>query len=510
MKRRALIVLVGVAVLLALAAPAALAYSGLRVTAISPNVAGNGEVVECAVGGSFFTPIDHVITHTPEFTLWNGSTAIYGTTKSVTPAGNVAWVRFYIPIDAPAGLYDLEATQEYDGFVYSDWRSQAFQVVQKPVILRLEPGTVVAGSGDLKLVVNGLNFIRVYMPQPQASEIQVNGTPLATTVESSTRLSATIPAFLLASIGTLKVVVINTGTKTIPETQSAPADFVVKAPGAPVVTACSPTTGWAGAVNNPVLTVTGSNFVSGSHIMFGTVEKTDTTFVSATQLTVPLSAADLATATTVAVGVKNPPSSLSAATVPLTIQQETTAPSVTIAGATDGGWYNAPVPLTFTATDAQSGVQKIQYMAPPAVAAWTDGTTYTVPALDGPVTVSAQALDWCNKAGSASITVHIDTSKPGTQTLGSVTVKKGKTATLRFRVTEPANGSPTVQATLKIAKSNGRVVLTIPVPNTPVNVDRGQPFQCNLAKGTYTWSVEATDLAGNQQANIAKAKLTVK
>ncbi len=510
MKRRALIVLVCVAVLLAVAAPSALAFSGLRVNAISPNVAGNAEVVDCAVGGSFFTPIDHVFTYLPQFTLWNGPAHIDGITTSVTPAGNVAWVRFYVPIDAPAGLYDLEATQESYGFVYNDWRAQAFQVVQKPVILRLEPGSVVAGSGDLKLAVNGLNFIQVYMPQPQQSEIQVNGTSLATTYESSTRLTCTVPASMLATIGTLKVVVVNTGTKTVPEMQSAAADFLVKAPGAPVVTACSPTTGWAGYVNNLVLTVTGSNFVNGSHVMFGTTEKTNTTFVSATQLTVPLSAADLANAGTVAVGVKNPPSSLSAATVPFAIQAETTTPAVTIAGATDGGWYNAAVPLTFTATDAQSGVQKIQYMAPPAVAAWTDGTTYTVPAVEGPVTVSAQALDWCNKAGSAGITVHIDTSKPATKTLGSVTVTKGRTATLRFRVTEPANGSPTCQVTLKVAKSNGKVVLTIPVPNTPVNVDRGQPFTCNLAKGTYTWSVEATDLAGNQQANIATAKLKVK
>ena len=54
------------------------------------------------------------------------------------------------------------------------------------------------------------------------------------------------------------------------------------------------------------------------------------------------------------------------------------------------------------------------------------------------------------------------------------------------------------------------MVKSFPVANVPVNSDRRQSFACNLAKGTYKWYVYATDLAGNQQANVASAKLTVK
>jgi hypothetical protein len=513
MKRRVLFVLVCVAALLVVAAPAAQASGDLYLYDISPNHGGSGELVNCVIQGNFYHPINH-LNFAPEFSLRNGSTVIPGTTHNVAADGSYAIASFYIPVDAPAGLYDLHASQTVGLLTYTYTRMYAFQVVLRPVITGLDPMSAVAGSGELKLVVKGFNFVKVYMPLPQQSELQVNGSPVATTYESSTRLSATLPASLLASVGTLKVVVVTSGTKTIPEVWSNTVDFPVKAPPAPVVSACSPTTAWAGYVKNDVvLTVTGSNFISGSHIMFGATEKTNTTFVSGTQLTVPLTAADLATAGTVAVGVKNPPfppGTPSAATVPFAVQQETTTPVVTIAGATDGGWYNAAVPLTFTATDGQSGVQKIQYMAPPAVTAWTAGTTYTVPAVEGPVTVSAQALDWCNLAGNAGITVHIDTSKPGTRTLGNATVKKGNTAKLKFSVSEPASGSPTVNVTLKIARSNGTVVKTIPVANVPVNSNRSQAFVCNLAKGTYRWSVYAVDLAGNEQANVATAKLTVK
>ena len=94
-----------------------------------------------------------------------------------------------------------------------------------------------------------------------------------------------IPASLVASPGTLQLVVVNSGTKYDPEVWSNPFLYAVTAPPAPVVTACSPTSVWAGYVGNVTLTVSGSNFVGTSRIALNGVEKTNTTFVSATQLT---------------------------------------------------------------------------------------------------------------------------------------------------------------------------------------------------------------------------------
>jgi hypothetical protein len=263
-----------------------------------------------------------------------------------------------------------------------------------------------------------------------------------------------------------------------------------------------------------VLTVTGTNFLNGSRIVINGGEKSATTFVSATQLSVPLTPADMALpVANLTVSVKNPPfppgtSSAGALLVPL--QQETTTPTVTIGGA-DSDWHNSPVPLSFVATDGQSGIQKVQYMAPPGVATWADGASYTVPTTSqGSIPVSVQALDWCNKVGTAQATVNIDTTEPGTEALGNVSVKKGKTAKLKYRIEEPAGLSPTADVVIKIKRGNGSTAKTLKENDAPVNSTRTESFKCNLGKGTYTWYVYATDLAGNKQENVAKAKLTVK
>ncbi|MCU0972042.1 MAG: hypothetical protein MUF57_09745 [Gammaproteobacteria bacterium] len=291
--------------------------------------------------------------------------------------------------------------------------------------------------------------------------------------------------------------------------------FRVTAAPPPTVTAVNPTSVWAGCVKTDiVLTVSGTNFVNGSRIVMDSVETTGTAFVSATKLTVPLTPALMATpAASLMVTVRNPPfppGTPSVAGLPLALQPETTTPRVTISGA-DGRWHNTPVALKFTAADEQSGVQKIQYMCAPAVPAWTDGVAYTVPtSTQGAVIVSVQALDWCNKVGSAQATVNIDTTKPQTKTLGNVSVKRGKSASFKYSITKPAGLSPTADVTIKITKSGGKVVKSISAADVPVNSDQAKSFKCTLAKGKYTWSVYATDLAGNKQKNVATGVLTVK
>ena len=88
-------------------------------------------------------------------------------------------------------------------------------------------------------------------------------------------------------------------------------------------------------------------------------------------------------------------------------------------------------------------MQKVEFRAPPAVGAWTVGAGYTVPVSEqGSIPVLVQAFDWCDRIGTAQVTVKIDTTRPRTQTLGNVTVKTGQTAVLRYRVTEPSGLSP--------------------------------------------------------------------
>jgi len=144
------------------------------------------------------------------------------------------------------------------------------------------------------------------------------------------------------------------------------------------------------------------------------------------------------------------------------------------------------------------------------VAAWTDGTSYTVPVTtQGAITVNAQALDWCNKVGTASATVNIDTTKPTTAALNDVSVKRNKTAKLNFSITEPAGLSPSAKVVIEIKRSKS-TAKTITIASAPTNAPQTYSFKCKLAKGTYKWYVSATDLAGNPQANVASATLKVK
>lgn len=374
-----------------------------------------------------------------------------------------------------------------------------------PAIASLDPSGAVAGAAGFDLVVVGRDFLT----GADGAVVLWNGAPLATKRDSATRLTAAVPAGLVAVPGVAAVSVRN-GAAGAPV--SDVKSFTIGNP-VPAVTSVTPSVLWAGSVaTDVVLVVAGADFISGARVLLNGVERPGTTFVGATQLTTPLTPGDMGAVGTLAVTVKNPPlppGVAGAGSVELPVRADTTEPAVTIAGA-DDQWHRKPVPLTFTATDAQSGVQKVEFRAPPAVGAWTEGAGYTVPvSSQGSIPVLVQAFDWCNHVGTAQVTVKIDATRPTTQTLGNVTVKKGRTAVLKYRVTEPSGLSPTADVVIVI-KKGAATVKTFAAQTVPVNAAQGESFTCTLGKGRYTWWVYATDLAGNKQKNVAQAGLTVK
>jgi len=72
--------------------------------------------------------------------------------------------------------------------------------IPTPVIGSLSPAAVQVGSGAFTLTVNGSGF-------GANSVVLWNGTTLATTLVSSSQLTAPIPASLVASAGTATVTV---------------------------------------------------------------------------------------------------------------------------------------------------------------------------------------------------------------------------------------------------------------------------------------------------------------
>jgi hypothetical protein len=378
-----------------------------------------------------------------------------------------------------------------------------------PVITTLDPASVSAGSPAFELAVGGSGFATGI----GGAIVLWNGTALTTRRDSADHLTATVPDTMVTAAGTATVTVRNGGLGA--RVSNALAFTIAeKAPAAiPAITSITPSQVWAGSVRSETtLTVTGSGFTTASRISLGSVIKM-AGYVDGTRLTLPLLPGDIASAGTIKVGVMNPPfppGTPSAATVPLEVRPETTDPSVIVDGA-GSGWHNAPVRLTFLANDLQSGVQKVQYVAPPAVPTWTDGTAYVVPVdKQGAVTVTVQAFDWCDRVGTASAVVHIDTTPPETATLGRAAVRKGRTAILRYRVSEPSDLSPSADVRILVKRRNGTVARTLEVAGAQMNKNISCRFKCGLRKGTYTWYVYATDLAGNVQANVATAKLVVR
>ena len=127
------------------------------------------------------------------------------------------------------------------------------------------------------------------------------GTSPAITPSSvtGTQIVATIPAADIATAGTVNVTVTNPADGGTSNAQS----FTINNPP-PTVTSLSPTSANAGGVAF-TLTVNGTGFVSTSVVKFNGGAKT-TTFVSATQLTAMITAADIATTGTATVTVTNP------------------------------------------------------------------------------------------------------------------------------------------------------------------------------------------------------------
>jgi hypothetical protein len=103
-----------------------------------------------------------------------------------------------------------------------------------------------------------------------------------------------------------------------------------------------------------------------------------------------------------------------------------------------------------------------------------------------------------------------DTIRPTVAAPAKASVVKGKKATLRYRVDDAEPNLGTASALITIRDRRGKVVKTLRPGAVTVNTPQRATFVCRLARGTYTFSVTATDAAGNRSSNTAVNRLTVK
>jgi hypothetical protein len=235
-----------------------------------------------------------------------------------------------------------------------------------PAITTLSPSSTTAGSSAFALTVNGSNFVA-------GSQVIFSGNALSTTYVSANQLTATIPSALVASAGTPAVTVTNPspGGGT-----SNAVSFTINAANNPVptLTTLAPSSTTAGS-SAFALTVNGSGFVSGSIVNFGGTARA-TTYVSATQLTAAILAADVASAGT---------------------------PSVTVTNPTPGGGTSNGV--TFTVNTPSNPVPAITTLAPSATTAGSAAFTLTV---NGSGFISGSVV---NFGGSARTTTYVSATQ---------------------------------------------------------------------------------------------------
>jgi hypothetical protein len=234
-----------------------------------------------------------------------------------------------------------------------------------PAIGSLAPNSAIAGGAAFNMTVTGSNFINT-------SVVQWKGGNRTTTFVSSTQLMAAITAADIATAGTASVqvftpTVVFSGTQGLPSGVTSNAlTFTITAPNpVPTLTAISPTSIGAGGAGF-TMTLTGTNFVSSSVAQVKGSART-TTFVSATQLTAAITAADIATPSTAAITVFTPtPGGGTTSAINLTITDFSVTPTpatqtipagnsttYTINTATVGGAFAGNV--TFTASGFPTG-----------------------------------------------------------------------------------------------------------------------------------------------------------
>lgn len=117
--------------------------------------------------------------------------------------------------------------------------------------------------------------------------------------------------------------------------------------------------------------------------------------------------------------------------------------------------------------------------------------------------------------GQEGATVHravrVDTRRPTTRALAAVSVRRGRTARLRFRVTDPAPNGGWARIRIVIRSRRGRVVAAKTLAgHKPLATSLSWKVRCTWARGQYTFKVLAWDAAGNRQIRAGTARLTVR
>jgi hypothetical protein len=292
-----------------------------------------------------------------------------------------------------------------------------------PTLTSISPTSGTAGGAAFTLTVTGTNFVA-------SSVVNFNGAGKTTTVVSATQLTASITAADIATAGSFPVTVTNPapGGGT-----TAAINFAVSNP-VPSITTLSPSGALVGGAAF-TLTVNGTGFVNGSTVNFNSSART-TTFVSSTQVTAAITAADVAAAGVFPVAVTNPAPGGGTSTA---VNFSVTNPPPTIAtiaptSATAGG---AAFTLTVNGTAFVNGAT-VNFNGGAATTTFVSSTKLTA------------AITAAQIATGGTVNVTVTNPAPGGGTSTAAT----------FTINNPA---PTITTIAPIAATTGGPAFTLTV-----------------------------------------------
>ena len=338
---------------------------GLTLTSLSPQSAvAGGPAFTLTVNGTGFTANTLV--------TWNGSTLA---TSFVTATQLTAAV--------PANLIANPGTASVNVSAPNQTAPAAlpFAINQTITLTSLSPPSIAPGGPAFTLTVTGTGFT-------SGTVVAWNGQVLPTTVSSSTTMTASVPATLIAQAGTASITAQN-GTGTV---ISNVLSFTIA--GQPLtLTSLSPGSAPAGS-SSLTLIVNGSGFLAASPS--GTVPTPGTTvtwngsplatqFISSNQLSATVPAALLTNPGTVPVSVTGSPAP---ASLTFTITSALTITSISPTGAAVGGpgftltvngtgftnsttvtWNGSLLPTTFVSSTQLTAAVPASLIASPGTAA---------------------------------------------------------------------------------------------------------------------------------------------
>lgn len=297
-----------------------------------------------------------------------------------------------------------------------------------PSISSLDPSSAVAGQSGQRITIHGSGFI-------SSSQIAVNGASVAATFVDASTLTFVLPAISGASSVSVQV------TNSAPGGGTANATLALTVP-VPTLSSVSPSTGTAGTT--VLLTLTGTNFLQGATVNFGS-STVSGSLISSTQLSASVTLGD---AGTVTVSVSNPGSAASN-TVSFTV-------------------VAAPPPPPSAPTLSQ--------ISPNSASAGTSG----------PVTLTGTGFD----AGVSAVTVA------GTAvTVSSVQMVNSTTATANFSIAANAIPGPRNVTISTAGGTSNAVSFTIVAAGNP-SVTGISPLGATRSQSSLTITLSGANLGG--------------